>query len=161
MFFKKPAQQRKNFSDAILSLKTGVSQRLVMLHYSRNILCVCTTPTEGSLLFADSVPSEGFIHYKHFAVSPLFHKFGLTLAAGGFFFKCVRVTMKEELDFTFTCQVHAFCVCVSFIRCLILRDSPSECCLTASFFLHASLVLLFCTLKLSKLYRERCTSSLP
>lgn len=33
-------EQRKNFSDMILSLTTRVSQRLVMLHYSKNILCI-------------------------------------------------------------------------------------------------------------------------
>lgn len=51
--------------------------------------------------------------------------------------------MKEERVLP-TCQVHAFCVCVSFIQWLILTDSPSECRLTASFFLlHASLVCSF------------------
>lgn len=41
--------------------------------------------TEGQLLSVDFVQSEGFFHLRMDAVSPPFHKFGLTLAAAAVF----------------------------------------------------------------------------
>lgn len=40
---------------------------------------------EGQLLSVDFVQSKGFSQLRQDTVSPPFHKFGLTLAAGGFF----------------------------------------------------------------------------
>lgn len=74
---------------------------------------------------------------------------------------CDRVSMKEELCYTCTCQVLSFCICLFFIQWLILTDRPSVPFDSRPFSLPLLVGLLSCTLKLSKLYCECHTSSLP